>query len=62
MKLSHKSVSVQTNKNNICKWQLLLPVSNTDLKGVVCESNPEHFLSNSKNISSRAASFPFCVH
>ncbi len=31
------------------------------LKGVVCKSNPIHFLSNSANISSRSAGCPFCV-
>ncbi len=31
------------------------------LKGVVCNSNSIHFLSNSANISSRSASGPFCV-
>ncbi len=39
------------------KRQLLTHI----LKGVVYNSNPIHFLSSSENISSRSASFPFCV-
>ncbi len=31
------------------------------LKGAVCNSDPIHFLSNSANISSWPACFPFCV-
>ncbi len=31
------------------------------IKGVVCNSNSVHFVSNSENISSWAASCPFCV-
>ncbi len=31
------------------------------IKGVIYDSDPIHFLSNSENISSRSTSFPFCV-
>ncbi len=32
------------------------------LKGEVYDYNPKQFLSNSENISSQSASFPFCVY
>ncbi len=32
------------------------------IKGVVYDSNPKHFLSNSENISSWSSSFLFCVY
>ncbi len=35
--------------------------SDVAIKGVVCDSNPKHFLSNSANISSRSASCLLCA-
>ncbi len=44
-----------------CQQYCMLIYSQLVFKGVVCNSNPIHFLSNSVNMSTWSTSFPFCV-
>ncbi len=53
-----KALSVGESENSGLKFWT--PFTH-DMKGAVYDSNPKQFLSNAENISSRSASFPFCV-
>ncbi len=54
-------ISTQLRRKWGAFWPLREQLHKLDIKGVACDSKPMHFLSNSVNISSRSASFPFCV-
>ncbi len=54
----HTLATKKRLKNGECTWI----VTCSPFKGVVYDCNPIHFLSDSENISSRSARFPFCVH